>query len=93
MHTGTQKDNVSLAKEFQQYLKNHCKDGVIDQGKYKKRFMEREWTDIQFHVQYNAAVEYKDVKMYCNTSQLPELSFCDPHSKPHGAKGLSKHFI
>ena len=30
--------------------------------------------------------------MYCNTSQLPELSFCGPHSKPHGAKGLSKHY-
>ena len=36
MHTGTQKDDVSLAKEFQEHLtKNHRKDGVIDQGKSK----------------------------------------------------------
>ena len=51
MHTGTQKYDVSLAKEFQQHLTNkHCKDGVIDQGKHKKPFMERKWTDIQYHV-------------------------------------------
>ena len=30
--------------------------------------------------------------MYCNTNQFPELSFCCPHSKPHGARGLSKHY-
>ena len=34
IYTGTQKDYVSLAKEFQQNLTNkHRKDGVIDQGK------------------------------------------------------------
>ena len=36
IHTGTQKDDVSLAQELQQHLtKNHCKDGVIYQQKYK----------------------------------------------------------
>ena len=30
--------------------------------------------------------------MYCNTNQFPELSFCGPHSKSHGARGLSKHY-
>ena len=30
MHTGTQKDDVSLAKEFQERLtKNHRKDGAM----------------------------------------------------------------
>ena len=63
MHTGTKKYDVSLAKEFQQHLKNkHWKDGVIDQGKYKKRFMERKWIDRQYHVQDNADVEHKGVK-------------------------------
>ena len=34
MHTGTQKDDVSQAKELQQHLtKKHHKYGVIDQGK------------------------------------------------------------
>ena len=36
MHTDTQKYDVSLDKEFQQYLKNkHHKDGFIYQIKYK----------------------------------------------------------
>ena len=30
--------------------------------------------------------------MYCTKNQLPELSFCGSHSKPHGARGLSKHY-
>ena len=36
MHTGNQKYDVSLAKEFQEHMiKKHRKDGVIDQGKSK----------------------------------------------------------
>ena len=31
-------------------------------------------------------------KMYCNTNKFPELTFCGTHSKPHGARGLSKHY-
>ena len=30
--------------------------------------------------------------MYFNTNQFPELSFSGPHSKPHGARGLNKHY-
>ena len=46
----------------------------------------------QYHVQDNANISHKDVKMYCNKNQLPALPFCVPHSKPHGARGLSKHY-
>ena len=36
IHTGNQKYDVSLAKEFQHHLtKEHRKNCVIDQGKYK----------------------------------------------------------
>ena len=42
IHTGNQKYDVRLTKEFQHHLtKEHRKNSVIDQGKYKKRFMER----------------------------------------------------
>ena len=41
--------------------------------------MERKYTERQYHVQYNAAVELKYVKMYCNKNQLPELLFSGPH--------------
>ena len=53
--------------------------------------MERKWTERKYHVQDNSAVELKDVKMYCNRNQFPELSFYGSHSKTHGAIGLSKH--
>ena len=57
MHTGNQKDDVSLAKEFQHHItKDHRQNGVIYQGKKNKWFMERKWTDRQYHVQVNADV-------------------------------------
>ena len=65
---------------------------ATDQGKSKKLFIEIKWTEIKYHVQDNAAVEVKDVKMYCNTNQFPALPFCGPYSKPHGARGLSKNY-
>ena len=54
--------------------------------------MERKWTDRQYHVQDNADVENKYVKIYCKKSQFPALPFCGPHSKPHGARGLGKNY-
>ena len=53
--------------------------------------MKIKWIERKYHVQDIATVELKDVKMYCNTNQFPELSFSGPHSKPHGARGFSKH--
>ena len=54
--------------------------------------MERKWTEIKYHVQDNALVKIKDVKMYCNTNQFPALPFCVTIYKPHDARGLSKHY-
>ena len=53
--------------------------------------MKRKWTERKYHVQDNAYVELKDVKMYCNTNQFPTLPFCGPHSKPHREWGLGKN--
>ena len=37
MHSSTQNNYVSLAKEFQKRLsKEHCKHGVVDKGRFKK---------------------------------------------------------
>ena len=30
--------------------------------------------------------------MSFDTTQFPELSFFSPHAKPHGVRGLSKHY-
>ena len=54
--------------------------------------MIRKWIERKYHIQDNAYVELKDVKMYCNTNTFPALPFCGPHSKPHGARGLGKHY-
>ena len=54
--------------------------------------MERKWTERKYPVQDDASVELKYVKMYCNTNQFPVLPFYGPHSKPHGARGLGKHY-
>ena len=60
--------------------------------KITKISSERNFTEREYHFQYNSDVAHKDVKMYCNTNQFPVLSFCGPHYKPHGARGLSKHY-
>ena len=92
IHTGTENKDVSLAKEFKDHIEgDHRQNGVIDQVKSRKRFMERKWTERKYHVQYNASVELKDVKIYCKANQFPALPFCDPHSKPHGARGMGNH--
>ena len=89
IHTGTKKKDVSLAREFKDHLEGeHRQNGAIDQGKSRKIFMKRKWTEIKYRVQDNASVKLKDVKMYCNTNQFPALPFCGPHSKPHGVGGL-----
>ena len=72
--------------------KEHRKHGVIDQGKYRKRARKRKWTDREYHFQYNDDIAHKDVKMYCDTNQLPALPFCGPYPKHHEARGLSKNY-
>ena len=41
--------------------------------------------------QDNADIELKDVKLYYNTNQFPELSFYGSYYKPHDERGLIKH--
>ena len=93
MHTGTENKDVILDQEFKNRLeKENRQNGVIDKVKLKKLFMEIKWTERKYHVQDNATVELKDLKMYCNTNQFPELLFSGPYYKPHGARGLIKHY-
>ena len=72
MHYFTQKNYVSLAKQSPKHLSmENCKHGVIDKGKYRKISSKRECKYIEYHVQDNDDVAHKDVKMYCDTNQLP----------------------
>ena len=93
MHTGTRTFDVSLTSELQKPLYTAArKHGVIDQGKYKKQANKQKWTKREYHVQNDADIAHKDVKMFFNKTQFPSLPFCCPHTKPHGVRGLSKHY-
>ena len=93
MRTGTENKDVGLSHELKNNLEEeHRQNGAIDQGKPRKGFMEIKRTERKYHIQDNADVELKDVKMNCNTNQFPELPFCGPHYKPNGARGMSKHY-
>ena len=82
-----------MAKQSQENLsKEHRKNGVIDQGKYRKRASKRKCTDREYHIKDNADVAHKDVKNYCDTKQFPALPFRVSHPNPHGSRGLSKHY-
>ena len=51
IHTGTEKKDVSLAREFKNHLEGeHRKNGVIDQGRSRKRYMNIKWTEREYHV-------------------------------------------
>ena len=90
MHCCTEINDVGMDKQLQKHIyKDHRKHGVIDQVKYKKIASKIKWTDREYHVQDNADVAHKDVKMYCDTNHFPALFFCGPHPNYHGARGLS----
>ena len=72
--------------------KDNRKHGPIDQRKYRKIACKIKWIDREYHVQDKDDVTDKEVKIYCDTNQSPELTFCGPHPRPHGKRGLSKHY-
>ena len=47
------------------------KNGVFDQVKKNKQFMERKWTDRQYHVQDDADFAHQDAIIYCKKNQFP----------------------
>ena len=80
-------------KQFQKYLsKEHCKHVVIDRENKEKRSSKIKWTEREYHVQDNAGVAQKYVKIYCDTNQFLALPFFVPHPKPYRARGLDKHY-
>ena len=84
--------SVWLNNSRKNMSKEHCKHGVLDQGKYRKRASKIKRTDREYHVQDNDDVAHKDAKLYCDTNQTQALPFCGTHPKPHGARGFIKHY-
>ena len=85
IHCCIHKNDVSPAKQFLKHMsKEHRKDLVIDQVKCSAIASKIKWTYREYHVEDNADVSHKDVKIYCDTNQLPTLPFCGSYPKPHG---------
>ena len=56
IHSFIQKNDVSLAKQFEKLLsKEHCKHGVINKGKYRKIDNKRKWTEIEWIIIYESS--------------------------------------
>ena len=47
---------------------------------------------MEYHVQDDADVAHKYVKIFYNTNQFPSLQVFVPHTKPQGVIGLSKYY-
>ena len=88
----TQKNDVSLAKQFQRIcLRRIVNMESLIRGK-RDLPSKRKWTDREYHVQDNADVAHKYVKIYCYTNQFPALPFCGSNQNTHGARALSNHY-
>ena len=72
--------------------KEHSKNVVIDEVKYSKRSRKIKWTDREYHIEDNADVSNKDVKLYCDTNQFPTLPFCGSYSNHRVPRVLSKNY-
>ena len=93
MNYCTPKNDVSKAKEFKKIcLRMIGNMESLIRENIGKELVKAKWTGREYHIQDNADVAHKDVKMYCDTNQFLALPYCVPHPKPHGARGLSKHY-
>ena len=61
-------------------------------GKYKKRASFKKWTEREHNVQDIKDVSHTSVQMSFEITQLPALTFCGLHMKPHGLIRLSEHY-
>ena len=69
MHYCTQKMMSVWIKDYKNIcLRRIRRHRVIDQGKYRKRASKRKWTDREYHVQDNADIARKYVKIYCDNN-------------------------
>ena len=93
IHTSTANLDIILAREFQKNLSDPTRThGLLDNIKGIKRASKVKWTDHEYNIQYRKDVSHISVKIPCETTQFPELSFCGQHAKAHGVRGLSRHY-
>ena len=87
---------IHLILFFQIILKTPVYCGIQKWSDWSSQIQNREskqkCTEREYHVQNDADIAHKYVKMFGNTNQFPSFSFCGTHTKPHGVRGFSKHY-
>ena len=92
MHTSTHNADVSLAQEFKKHLYHASRKHDILDYRKQKCPSKQNFTKREYCVQNNKYSEHQYIKMYFTNNQFPELAFCGPHNKLHGAHGLGKSY-
>ena len=93
MDTSILNTDISIAREVQKYISDPTRThGEMDHGKDRKLASKRKWTDPEYHIKDSKDVPQKSAKISRDKNQFTELPFCGPYMKPHGVRGLSKHY-
>ena len=93
MHISMSDTEISLARVFQKYISDPtCAHVLIDNGKYSKQDSNQKCKDVEYHIKDNKYVQHKSVKSSCSSTNFHAFSFCVPHEKTHGVRGLSKKY-
>ena len=60
--------------------------------KNTKKGQVKNCTNREYNMQHNKDVKHQDVKMYCTTQHFLEINCLQPNKKPHGVRGMVKHY-
>ena len=92
MHTSTANTGISFAREFQKHLSDPTwAHGLLNHGNYRKHASKQKLNNCAYNVQEIQDTPQISVKMTCETTKFPELSFCSPHEKPRRVRGMCKN--
>ena len=92
IYISTTNIDISFSREFQRRLSDPTRaHGLLDHGKDMKYDSKLNWNEHKYHSQDRKDVPHISENISCVTTQLPAFTFCGPHKKPHGVRGLSKH--
>ena len=86
IYTSTANTDIGSVREFQKKSYPTKSHGLLEYSSNLK------WYESEYHVQDSKYVPHTSIKMPCTTTQVPALSFCGPHAKPHGVRGLRKSY-
>ena len=92
-HVCTDQGMQSLAAECKRLLSLPERvNGVVGDAKSRKREQKQKWVQQEYHIQDKLDVQHTGVNMGLKQDMFPELPFANVRPKPHGVRGLTKHY-